>query len=362
MKNCSEIRENISLYIDNGLPADERSNFEEHIAACEDCRREYDEVIQIIGLCRDVQEVELPANFRDELHRKLLEAAGGNGVKSRVLQRARNLKIFSSIAAGFVLIFLVSGIYRFGFPHLKANDSTGSMSMESAHTAEQNTAGKIVSFAAEATVNSGASLQDNGEAGTAYGQAPEAAAPAADRSAASDNRAAQAPMIASATAAETASSRTTSLTVFVDNPAARVESFRAVALQNSGEEQPKALLKSESMFTMNATDTNDEIVLTFSIPNKQYDSFAQTLNSDYGQSNIEPGALVSEDLTEKLNSLITQSNDLDTKIKKLEDADSAANADKISELKAEMEKVKNEIESIRLNTDFTTVTIIIKKK
>ena len=362
MKNCSEVRENISLYIDNELSADGRSMFEEHIGTCADCQREYDEVMRIVGLCRDVQEVELPENFRDELHNKLLVAANENGTKSSILQRARYIRIFSSIAAGFILIFLVSGIYRFGFTHSKTSDSTGSISMKAAQAAEPEHPNKSESFAAAATVNDNMNNQFTIAGGTAAEQTFGAAAPAADRSASSYNRDVQAPMIASATAAETASSRTTSLTVLVDDPAAQMESIKAIAVQYGGEEQPKTLLKSGSIAAMDTADTNNELVLTFSIPNKQYDSFAQSLNKDYGQTNIEPGALVSEDLTETLNSLITQSNDLDTKIKKLGETDPTMNTDKAEELKVEKDIVQNEIENIRLNTDFTNVTVIIKKK
>lgn len=361
MKNCNEIREKISLYIDNELPADELAEFKEHICTCPDCRRECDEVVQIVGLCRDMPEAELPVNFREELHDKLLAAATENVSKSGVLQRARYIRIISSIAAGFILIFLVSGIYRFGFTNLKTGDSTGNISMKAAQAAEPEQPNMNESFSAAATANDGVA-QFSLDAGSSSGQSSEEAAPAADRSSSSENRITQPPVNTSGTAAETASSRTVSLTILVDDPVAQVDSVKAIAVQYGGEEQPQPLLKSASIAALDTPVSNNEIVLTYFIPNKQYDSFTQSLGKDYGQSNIEPGALVSEDLTGTLNSLIEQSNVLNADIKKLEEAGAAANADKIGDIKAEKDTVQNQIENIRLNTDFTNVTIIMKKK
>jgi anti-sigma factor RsiW/uncharacterized protein YdcH (DUF465 family) len=363
MKSCSEIRENLSLYIDDELSADERSMLEKHIDACAACRRELDEIVRIVGLCRDMQEVELPENFRDELHKKLVDAAEENTAKSSVLRRIGYLKIFSSIAAGIVLIFLVNGIYRYGFfSPTKVNGATGSMNIKAEQAAKPESAKKGVQSSADMAATDGVNIQFGEAVGAEAGQISGAGLPAADRSASSDNRAVQSPTGTSVPADETALNRTASLIVLSDEPAAQVDGIKSIAVQSGGEEHPKAVLKSESMLTMSAAKPGDEIELTFSIPNKQYDAFTQSLSSSYGQANIQPGALVSEDLTETLKGFITQSNDLDTKIKKLEGSDSAANDDKIKELKTEKDRVQDEIESIRLNADFTIVTVIIKKK
>ena len=366
MKNCSEIRENISLYIDDELPADERGMFEEHVEACADCRREYNEIMRIVGFCRDMQEVELPENFRDELHRKLLDAAGENRAKSRIVQRSRYVKIFSSVAAGFILIFLVSGIYRSGFfSHTNTGGGAGKVTMTAEQARAEKPADKSTANSEAAEGNSGVDLQFGEAMDSAGAQLSGSALPEVDRSAPPENRAAGEQKMSGAKAVETASGRTATLTVLADDPAAQVEGIKAIAVQNGGEEQAEQSLAAkatESFTVMEKAVPENKTVLTFSIPNEQYDSFAQSLNSSYGQANVEPGALVSEDLTATLNGLITKSNDLDTDIKKLEDADTAANGDKIKGLRTEKDTVQNEIETIRLNSDFTIVTVIILKK
>lgn len=73
MKKCEEIMELISLYIDDDLNETEKHQFEEHINSCIKCREELDLQMEIINLCQDMEEVELPEDFNRQLNQKLVE-------------------------------------------------------------------------------------------------------------------------------------------------------------------------------------------------------------------------------------------------------------------------------------------------
>lgn len=346
MKTCVEFKENISLYIDGELAADERRLFEEHLESCPECRDEYDEILRIAGLCRDMQDVELPDNFREELHRKLIDAAAEAVPGNAARQRMKYFRIFSSIAAGIVLIFLFGSVYRFGFsPQLRAGGDAGNAMMKSAAAPEapaEKNAASLETAAADADVQFGGSVTAGGSP-IIPGETSEAGR------ATTKDRNLQGPMMASSESIEVAYSKTATFTVLAGDPASQAEAVRTIAANSGGEEQPDEA-------------SGGEIVLTFSIPDNRYEEFASSLNSGFGQSNVKLGAQASQDMTETLSRLIEESNALDTEIKKLEDAGSKKYADEINGLESKKQKLQGDIEDIRLNSDFTAVMITIKKK
>jgi len=71
MKNCGEIIELMSLYIDGELDSETKREFEEHIETCESCRSELYELKEIVDVLGEVEEVELPSGFKEQLHENL---------------------------------------------------------------------------------------------------------------------------------------------------------------------------------------------------------------------------------------------------------------------------------------------------
>ena len=57
MKNCGEIIELMSLYIDGELDSETKREFEEHIETCESCRSELYELKEIVDVLGEVEEV-----------------------------------------------------------------------------------------------------------------------------------------------------------------------------------------------------------------------------------------------------------------------------------------------------------------
>ena len=110
MKKCEDIRELISDYIDGDMAGDLLSEFEEHISSCEECRKELDDVKSIIAMLNDTPDEDLPLNFKDELHERLLdEKAKKKNVISLIITKYSH--VFAS-AAGLLIIFSIWMVYN----------------------------------------------------------------------------------------------------------------------------------------------------------------------------------------------------------------------------------------------------------
>jgi hypothetical protein len=111
MINCDKYKEMISLYIDNLLDEKEKSRFEEHMKNCSSCRKELHEIQLLVSLCSNLPVEDLPPNFGQKLHDKLLKAGEGNRkVKITSLFDSRYAKVFSTLAACIAVVFLVKGV------------------------------------------------------------------------------------------------------------------------------------------------------------------------------------------------------------------------------------------------------------
>ena len=118
--NCTNVREKLSMYIDDILDSEEVTALEEHLAGCGECMKEYDELSQVTLLLRAVPSVSLPASFDEKLSASLaalpvtfdakLRASimeeGPFAQSDRASRRAakkKRLQKISSVAAVFVI-------------------------------------------------------------------------------------------------------------------------------------------------------------------------------------------------------------------------------------------------------------------
>ncbi len=119
---CEDVREIISLYIDNELNGEERNEIIEHLQSCEECNREYEDLLTIKRLLSETPEIELPSNFKEELHKKLVESVLQEENKAnenndvidfgkRVNKKRLNWKVLSGVAAAlFLTVVSISAI------------------------------------------------------------------------------------------------------------------------------------------------------------------------------------------------------------------------------------------------------------
>lgn len=106
MKNCEEIRELLSFYLDNELHENERKQVVKHLEGCDACKAELDQLKDMIEAIGEVEEVEMSADFGQGLHEKLVDAHS----KSNLAAWPGKTNIYkwaSAMVAGFVLLFAV---------------------------------------------------------------------------------------------------------------------------------------------------------------------------------------------------------------------------------------------------------------
>lgn len=100
---CETIRNMMSSYIDKDLNSIEKTEFEKHLAECEECREEYEILFDIIAACGNLEEIELPQNFRTELHQRLNEVKKKRNLFSGIMGSKRMKMATGLVAAALVI-------------------------------------------------------------------------------------------------------------------------------------------------------------------------------------------------------------------------------------------------------------------
>ena len=104
---CEHVRELMSAYIDNEINEVDKAKLEKHIAQCPQCKEEYELLKELVLECSEIDEVELPEDFREELHNKLIEAKNNKPSKVADFMRKNKWKAATGAVAA-VLIFAIS--------------------------------------------------------------------------------------------------------------------------------------------------------------------------------------------------------------------------------------------------------------
>lgn len=112
MISCKEMKELSTQYIDNMLGELLRKQADEHLALCESCRNELAELICIIESCNSLDEVDLPANFKEKLHFKLINEINTEKPSHKLPGFfGKYIKIGSTIAAGLFLVIALRDVW-----------------------------------------------------------------------------------------------------------------------------------------------------------------------------------------------------------------------------------------------------------
>ena len=107
---CETIRNMMSSYIDKDLNDIEKTEMEEHLAACEECKKEYMSLFDVIALCSNFEEIELPQNFRTELHQRLVEEKKKKGFFGGILGK-KGMKAATALVAAVLVIAIGIGSF-----------------------------------------------------------------------------------------------------------------------------------------------------------------------------------------------------------------------------------------------------------
>lgn len=118
--NCNDVRDNISLYIDDELNEEEKKLMEEHLKKCAECSKELEEYKKIIQMLCELPDEEPPVGYCKRLHEKLLNTKlqeKEETVISRVVEMPNKTKNnrfkwikYGGLAASLALILLVYGL------------------------------------------------------------------------------------------------------------------------------------------------------------------------------------------------------------------------------------------------------------
>lgn len=106
--NCNEIRELLSLYIDNNLDEEQMLEIEGHLLICGDCNKELEHLNLLINSMKNLPEVNIPTHFDSRLSVELKKSFEMNKKTNK-----RNMYIrYSSFAAIFVIGIFSIAMYN----------------------------------------------------------------------------------------------------------------------------------------------------------------------------------------------------------------------------------------------------------
>lgn len=148
---CNEYRELLSLYIDRMLDEDQSVEVEEHLSACESCRKEYHEMKVMLDLLGQAEMLAVPDAFRFRLKKALKEEKRDmivSGIIEKPSKRKSQWRILTSVAAVFAV-----GILSFGLYHdvlgILPNQLTGTEQSDMAQPEENTDIKKSELYSAE---------------------------------------------------------------------------------------------------------------------------------------------------------------------------------------------------------------------
>jgi len=145
MMDCDKVKQLLSSYIDGELNEEEKIEFDNHIAKCSSCKEEFNDILKVLDILHSIPEVELPADFKEGLHKKLVE------VKQQEIRPFR-IRILSSVAAGIMVMFALGiVIFNAGGLRQKKFDTDGktNSAMEQRAESAGNSSGIVRGFTTE---------------------------------------------------------------------------------------------------------------------------------------------------------------------------------------------------------------------
>ncbi|MDD2190669.1 MAG: zf-HC2 domain-containing protein [Eubacteriales bacterium] len=112
---CNEISGLLSLYIDQMLDETHKKAVEEHLLTCNSCKKEYDNIKEMVEHLNQVDFVAVPASFEYRMKKALKEEKADfsrSGAKSGSSDKTRKLRLLTSVAAVFAVGIISFGLYQ----------------------------------------------------------------------------------------------------------------------------------------------------------------------------------------------------------------------------------------------------------
>ena len=103
----SEIRAQLSEYLERDLPGERRAQIGAHLASCGECERELDGLREMVSMLRGLPEPELPAGLSNAVMARLAQGEGREARVISLFRHATSPRVAAALAAGLAgVIFL----------------------------------------------------------------------------------------------------------------------------------------------------------------------------------------------------------------------------------------------------------------
>lgn len=169
--------------------------------------------------------------------------------------------------------------------------------------------------------------------------------------------------------AEIISNKSSSITITYKDTEYVLETINTTATENGstavdeqGEEEPvsEGMTFSIASASEQSVQKNvDRQELSFLIPVDKYDSFISELTGILGESNVQVGAYVTEDMTGTLEKLRSQLDEINTSIEQLDNSKERDSKAKVDQLEKERCDIESQIEQITVESDYISVSIFV---
>ena len=103
---CEQIKENISLYMDNALDNKEKKELEQHIHTCNSCKLEFTQMLDTIDLLHSIPPEELPFNLHEEIMKKVYDMSSEHKIQS-VSKKDKFFRLLKPMVAVFLVLIVV---------------------------------------------------------------------------------------------------------------------------------------------------------------------------------------------------------------------------------------------------------------
>ncbi|HDQ03397.1 MAG TPA: DUF2275 domain-containing protein [Deltaproteobacteria bacterium] len=113
MKNCKDMGNKISLYLDDVLSAEDKRKLEEHLKACPKCREALADMQKVKAMTRELSELEPPPWFKQKIMAQVREEAQKKSFTEKWFYPLR-IKIPVQVFAAIFIVVIAVYVYRAG--------------------------------------------------------------------------------------------------------------------------------------------------------------------------------------------------------------------------------------------------------
>lgn len=351
MRKCTEYKEMIYEYIDNELDSNLLSEFEDHIKICLSCKEELDECMQTLKLINGIEEEELPQNFKENLHAKLIEEKSNFDKKNNILFiRKKYFRIFGSIAAIFIFAIIMKGFLGKQVS-MTASDKNAAMPnvaysplKEEAVTQEPALSKNVDSGAMRKSINNDGITDANQSTNTADIMAADV-------------------MIGEALPLEAEKTiKSTKIVLKVDKPENEIEKIKVKLNENGAKLIESIDIQTTAQYSLKSIITPDtgSLHIEFLILNTEFNKALDSLKAIWGEEAITSNETVVIKVTDKINQLNSKLLELNNNITSFDKVN--RNNTTLNELEAEKSEIQSEIEELKKDVEYSIVSISVEVK